>query len=260
VITGSKRFITGAGSSDLYTYFAVTNPDAPKGKNITAFLVSKDMEGFELGRKEDKMGIRGSPTREVILEDCRVPAENVIGEVNGGWEVASRMLFHERTSVGGGSPYFSGKHRGSGGSMQDLVEIARRTGQLDDVRVREDIGEARAMRVVSEQLIARVSKAISTGAMPAAASSIIRLFSAETAIHQNEAAIKIAGALGVTGDSLAEPGLGILGQDYLFKQAWSLAGGSTEISRNIVSERVLGMPREYAADRDVPFDQVKQGR
>jgi alkylation response protein AidB-like acyl-CoA dehydrogenase len=99
VLNGSKRFITGAGASDLYTYFAVTNPDAKKGRNITAFLLSKDMEGFSLGRKEDKMGIRGSPTREVILEDCRVPAENVIGEVNGGFPIAMRTLDFSRPTV-----------------------------------------------------------------------------------------------------------------------------------------------------------------
>jgi alkylation response protein AidB-like acyl-CoA dehydrogenase len=99
ILTGSKRFITGAGASDLYTYFAVTDPDAKKGRNITAFLLSKDMDGFSLGRKEDKMGIRGSPTREVILEDCRVPAENVIGEVNGGFPIAMRTLDFSRPTV-----------------------------------------------------------------------------------------------------------------------------------------------------------------
>lgn len=99
VVNGSKRFITGAGASDLYTYFAVTDPDAPKGKNITAFLVSKDMEGFSLGRKEDKMGIRGSPTREVILENVRVPDENVIGPVDGGFPLAMRTLDFSRPTV-----------------------------------------------------------------------------------------------------------------------------------------------------------------
>jgi alkylation response protein AidB-like acyl-CoA dehydrogenase len=99
VLTGSKRFITGAGASDLYTYFAVTDPEAPKGKNITCFLVSKDMKGFELGRKEDKMGIRGSPTREVILEGVRVPEENVIGEVNAGFQIAMRTLDFSRPTV-----------------------------------------------------------------------------------------------------------------------------------------------------------------
>jgi alkylation response protein AidB-like acyl-CoA dehydrogenase len=99
VLNGSKRFITGAGSSDLYTYFAVTDPDGQKGRNITCFLVSSDMEGFELGRKEDKMGIRGSPTREVILNDVRVPAENVVGEVNQGFRLAMRTLDFSRPTV-----------------------------------------------------------------------------------------------------------------------------------------------------------------
>jgi alkylation response protein AidB-like acyl-CoA dehydrogenase len=100
VITGSKRFITGAGASDLYTYFAVTDPDAPKGRNITAFLIDKDMEGFSLGRKEDKMGIRGSPTREVILENCRVPQSHVIGTVDEGFAVAMRTLDFSRPTIG----------------------------------------------------------------------------------------------------------------------------------------------------------------
>ncbi|MBW3594210.1 MAG: acyl-CoA dehydrogenase family protein [Actinobacteria bacterium] len=99
VVTGSKRFITGAGASDLYTYFAVTDPEGAKGKNITAFLVTKDMDGFSLGRKEDKMGIRGSPTREVILDNVRVPEENVIGEVNGGFRLAMRTLDFSRPTV-----------------------------------------------------------------------------------------------------------------------------------------------------------------
>jgi alkylation response protein AidB-like acyl-CoA dehydrogenase len=99
VLNGSKRFITGAGSSDLYTYFAVTDPEGQKGRNITCFLVSSDMDGFELGRKEDKMGIRGSPTREVILTDVRVPAENVVGEVNQGFRLAMRTLDFSRPTV-----------------------------------------------------------------------------------------------------------------------------------------------------------------
>jgi alkylation response protein AidB-like acyl-CoA dehydrogenase len=99
VISGSKRFITGAGASDLYTYFAVTDPDAPKGKGITAFLVSSEMEGFSVGRKEDKMGIRGSPTREVILDRCRVPASNVIGEVGEGFQIAMQTLDYSRPTI-----------------------------------------------------------------------------------------------------------------------------------------------------------------
>ncbi len=99
VLNGSKRFITGAGASDLYTYFAVTDPDGEKGRNITCFLVSSDRDGFSLGRKEDKMGIRGSPTREVILDNVRVPEQNVIGEVNSGFQIAMRTLDFSRPTV-----------------------------------------------------------------------------------------------------------------------------------------------------------------
>ena len=99
VLNGTKRFITGAGATDLYTYFAVTDPDGPKGRNITAFLVSSDVDGFTLGRKEDKMGIRGSPTREVILENASVPETSVIGEVNGGFALAMRTLDFSRPTV-----------------------------------------------------------------------------------------------------------------------------------------------------------------
>jgi len=99
VLNGTKRFITGAGASDLYTYFAVTDPDGAKNKNITCFLLSSDMNGFELGKKEDKMGIRGSPTREVILNDVRVDASAVVGEVNGGFGIAMRTLDFSRPTV-----------------------------------------------------------------------------------------------------------------------------------------------------------------
>jgi alkylation response protein AidB-like acyl-CoA dehydrogenase len=99
VINGSKRFITGAGAADLYTYFAVTDPDAAKGNNITAFLIQGDAPGFSLGRKEDKLGIRGSPTREVILDDCRVPQSSVIGEVGQGFQIAMRTLDFSRPTI-----------------------------------------------------------------------------------------------------------------------------------------------------------------
>jgi alkylation response protein AidB-like acyl-CoA dehydrogenase len=99
VLNGTKRFITGAGASDLYTYFAVTDPGGTKNRNITCFLLDKNMDGFELGKKEDKMGIRGSPTREVILNDVRASHSAVVGEVNGGFGLAMRTLDFSRPTV-----------------------------------------------------------------------------------------------------------------------------------------------------------------
>ncbi|CAN5701244.1 acyl-CoA dehydrogenase [soil metagenome] len=100
VLNGSKRFITGAGATDLYTYFAVTDPAGEKGRNITCFLLSKDMEGFRIGRKEDKLGVRGSPACEVILEDVRVGDADVVGEVGGGFRLAMQTLDFARPTVG----------------------------------------------------------------------------------------------------------------------------------------------------------------
>lgn len=98
-ITGTKRFITNAGISDRYVYFAVTDPDGDKGRNITAFLIDGNAEGFSLGKSEKKMGIRGSPTREVICEDVFVGDDAVIGEVDQGFQVAMRTLDYSRPTI-----------------------------------------------------------------------------------------------------------------------------------------------------------------
>jgi alkylation response protein AidB-like acyl-CoA dehydrogenase len=99
VIDGTKRFITNAGVADTYVYFAVTDPDGAKGKNISAFVVHGDHPGFSLGREEHKMGIRGSPTREVILEGYRAAPDDVIGEENLGFTYAMRTLDYSRPTI-----------------------------------------------------------------------------------------------------------------------------------------------------------------
>jgi alkylation response protein AidB-like acyl-CoA dehydrogenase len=99
VLNGTKRFITNAGVADTYTYFAVTNSDAPKGKNISAFIVRSEREGFGLGREEHKMGIRGSPTREVVLTDYRAPESDLLGEVDQGFTYAMRTLDYSRPTI-----------------------------------------------------------------------------------------------------------------------------------------------------------------
>jgi len=99
VLNGTKRFITGAGVSHAYVVFATSDP-ALRSKGISAFLVMKDDPGVAFGRKEDKMGIRGSPTREVILTDARIPADRLIGAESEGFAIALRTLDHSRPLVG----------------------------------------------------------------------------------------------------------------------------------------------------------------
>jgi alkylation response protein AidB-like acyl-CoA dehydrogenase len=99
VLNGSKRFITNAGVAGLYTVFAKTDPTAGH-RGISAFLVEADFPGFEVGRIEPKMGIKGSTTGEVFFNDCRVPAENLLGEEGEGFKIAMRVLDRSRPGIG----------------------------------------------------------------------------------------------------------------------------------------------------------------
>ncbi len=99
VLNGSKRFITGAGVSHAYVVFATRDPQL-RAKGISAFLVMRDDPGVSFGRKEAKMGIRGSPTREVVLTDARIPGDRLIGAEGEGFEIAMRTLDHSRPLIG----------------------------------------------------------------------------------------------------------------------------------------------------------------
>ena len=98
VVNGSKRFITNAGVAQLYTVFAKTNPDEGHA-GISAFVVEADTPGFEVARIEPKMGIKGSTTGELVLEDCRVPAQNLLGEEGEGFKIAMQILDRSRPGV-----------------------------------------------------------------------------------------------------------------------------------------------------------------
>jgi alkylation response protein AidB-like acyl-CoA dehydrogenase len=98
VLTGSKRFITNAGVADLYTVFAKTDPEAGHD-GISAFLVESDAPGFEVGRIEPKMGIKGSTTGEIFFNECRVPVDNLLGEEGEGFRIAMRILDRSRPGI-----------------------------------------------------------------------------------------------------------------------------------------------------------------
>jgi len=100
VISGQKSWITNAGVSDYYTVLAVTDPDGPRGRNVTAFVVEKSDEGFGFGEKERKLGIKGSPTRELHFDTCRIPGDRIVGEVGEGLKIALRTLDHTRVTIG----------------------------------------------------------------------------------------------------------------------------------------------------------------
>jgi alkylation response protein AidB-like acyl-CoA dehydrogenase len=256
MLNGSKIWSSGAFRADYALCLARTEWHAPKHRGITCFIVKIHQPGIEV--VQIKMVNGANEFCQEFFDDVAIPAENVVGEVNDGWTVASRLLYHERNAVGGGSPYTSGisNSRGDhGASRGDLVELARAAGRSDDPRVRQLVAEARANDLVGQQLINRVSQGIGSGKFPGPAGSVFRLFAATNTERHQDIALEIAGS----GAGVWEEGelAGEKGIEYLTRQGGSLGGGSNEMQRNIISERVLGMPREYAADKDRPFDEVQ---
>ncbi|GAB98179.1 acyl-CoA dehydrogenase [Kineosphaera limosa NBRC 100340] len=100
ILHGQKSWITNAGESQFYTVLAVTDPDGRRGANVSAFVVEKGDEGFGFGEKERKLGIKGSPTRELHFDNCRIPGDRIIGQPGEGLKIALRTLDHTRVTIG----------------------------------------------------------------------------------------------------------------------------------------------------------------
>ena len=100
VLTGQKSWISNAGISQFYTVLAVTDPDGRRGSNVSAFVVEKSDAGFSFGEPERKMGIKGSPTRDLIFEGCRIPGDRIVGAPGAGLKIALETLDHTRVTIG----------------------------------------------------------------------------------------------------------------------------------------------------------------
>jgi alkylation response protein AidB-like acyl-CoA dehydrogenase len=256
VINGAKTWSTGAFAADYGLLLARTNWDVPKHDGLTMFLVPMRSPGITLRRIKQVNG--STEFCEEFFDDLELDDDAVLGEVGKGWEVASRQLYHERRAVGGGSEFASGS--GSENNQEeppDYTALLRAAGLCDSERVREAAGRALTHRAVWEQLIDHVYHGVLDGSLPPTAGSLIRLFQAEEVSLEVDTALAIAGSVGVV-DGPAD--MLFVGERYLSRQTAHLGGGTTEMARNVIGERVLGFPREYAADRGVPFNQVKHNR
>ena len=254
LLNGSKIWSTYAYRSDFALCLARTNWDVPKHRGLTMFIVPIHHPGITVN--QIKMVDGTEEFCEEFFDDAAIPAENVLGQVDDGWTVATRLLFHERAAVGGASPYTSGRSAGRTETLvDDLVELAKARGKGDDPLVRRLIGQVEALSIVQGQLAQRVRAGLETGHFAGPAGSLVRLFAGTASVERAKIALEIAGDEAVVWDADAD---GRFGLAYIRRQSSSLGGGSTEMARNIISERVLGMPREYAADRDVAFREVRR--
>jgi alkylation response protein AidB-like acyl-CoA dehydrogenase len=254
LLNGSKIWSTYAYRSDFALCLARTNWDVPKHRGLTMFIVPIHHPGITVN--QIKMVDGTEEFCEEFFDDAAIPAENVLGKVDDGWTVATRLLFHERAAVGGASPYTSGRMPSGGEAARDeLVELAKARGKANDPLVRRLIGQSEALSIVHGQLVDRVRTGLETGYFPGPAGSLVRLYAGTAAVERATIAMEIAGdeALVWDGDAGGRHGIA-----YIKRQASCLGGGSTEMARNLISERLLGMPREYAADRDVAFREVRR--
>jgi alkylation response protein AidB-like acyl-CoA dehydrogenase len=256
VINGAKVWSTFAYGADYGLCLVRTDPDKPKHEGLTMFLMPTRAPGLTMNRI--RMSDGTDEFCEEFFDNVVLGPEHVVGRVNDGWTVASRQLYHERTAVGGGSIYTSGYAQPPTRPRPDVVELARRSGRGSEPEVRRTVGEVIAMSAVHRQLVERVSAGIAGGHLPPPAASLPRLFHAEEAEAHADAVVRVAGAaigVGTPGDDPFDHA----SLHFLCRQAGSLGGGSSEMARNLISERLLGMPREHAADRGVPFNQIKRG-
>lgn len=256
VINGAKTWSTSAFAADYGLCLARTNWDVPKHDGLTMFLVPIAHPGITLRRITQLNG--STEFCEEFLDGVDVGDDAVVGEVNDGWAVASRQLYHERRAVGMSSEFASGSGSEGGRSTPvDYVALLEKIGQGDNERARQMAGRALVHRAVSDQLSGHIYRSVRDGILPPAGGTLIRLFHAETVTLEMDTGLAITGTAGVVG---AE-GEGLqTGLRYLARQTVCLGGGTTEMARNVIGERVLGFPREYAADRGVPFNQVHHGR
>jgi len=254
ILNGSKIWTTGAWWSDWGLCLARTNWDVPKHRGLTVFMLKIHQPGIEVQRIEMLNG--NKEFCQEYIDDVRIPDGDRIGEVNDGWTVGTRWMFYEKSfAISPLTIRPEAPRNQTSDAKNPLLAQARAAGRLGDPVVRDVIGEVHALELGYRALAARVAKGIGTGKLPDSAAAITRVMAADTTIRARTAEFQIAGQAAVTWEDGNDFG-GEAGVGYLMRQAGAIGGGTTEISRNVISERVLGMPREKTMDKDVPFRDV----
>ncbi|SNS87181.1 acyl-CoA dehydrogenase family protein [Rhodococcoides kyotonense] len=241
VFDGQKVWSSGARFADYGMLLARTDPDVPKHKGITAFLIPLDAPGVEIRPIRQMSG--GASFNEVFLHAVRVPDSMRLGGVGEGWKVTGATLAFERTASGSVT-------RKKGGSVVELVALARSLGVLDDPVVRQEIADVYIRSELRAATADRVAEASAAGVSPGPAASVGKLMASDVLGRIGEIAADLLGAnitAEVDEDQFAWT------EHLLGSPGYRLAGGTDQIQRNIIGERVLGLPSEPRENRDQPW-------
>jgi alkylation response protein AidB-like acyl-CoA dehydrogenase len=251
VVTGQKVWTSRAEYADFGCVIARTNRDVPKHQGITMFVVDMHAPGVTVRPLRDMTG--GATFNEVFFDGVRIPAGNVVGNVDQGWAAAVRMLLHERVAIGG-------LPRGRGGptAFDSLVALARSKGLAGDPAVRDRLAELYVRERVSQLLVARFGQEARAGIEVGARGSVSKLVGDELGRFSTEVAAELAGPEAIAWQPEDEDASARAGS-LLWAPGAAIAGGTDQIQRTIIGERVLGLPKEPQVDRDVPFRELRVG-
>ena len=243
IVTGQKVWTSGAEIADVAILLARTDVDAPKHAGITMFVLDMRQAGVEVRPLVQMTG--AAEFNEVFLDGARIPRDHLVGEVNGGWRLAVALMAHERAAIGRGHKSTTGRRSGRYPlPLDDLVGRARAQARLDDPMVRQDLARVHSGERIIDWLNRR-----------SAHPSITKLWRS----RQGRLAAQVAHELGGP-NAAAWPAENDLDDYFAYHvlncRGMSIGGGTDEIQRNTLGERVLGLPREPGPPRDTPFRDI----
>ncbi|HKF78614.1 MAG TPA: acyl-CoA dehydrogenase family protein [Candidatus Dormibacteraeota bacterium] len=276
VVNGQKVWTSGAQWADRGLLVARTDPDLPKHQGLTYFVIDLDQPGIEVRPLHQMNGAHGF--NEVFFTDARVANDRIVGQLNGGWSVAVTTLMYERfmSALPSAQPgaklgmldaragdVASGRLRseregaGVAAIAQAVIEVARTLEKEADPVVRQRLAQLAALEEVN-RLAGLRSAAARAGQRPGSGGSVRKVARSNLARLGSDVGMEVLGASGMlVGPDT--PGDGRLQRLALSSPGTSIAGGTDEIQRNIIGERVLGLPKEPRLDVDVPFRELKTG-
>lgn len=241
VINGQKIWTSGAQYAKFGILIARTDPDATKHQGISYFVCPMDVPGIEIRPITEMTGLQ--VFNEVFFTDVRIPAANLVGREHDGWRLAKVTLGNERVSLSSGGVLW-----GMGPTAEDLLAAVRGAGPLDDPVARQEVAKVWTEHMILHLIRMRTISATLHGRPPGPEASIRKLLADEHGQHVMELARNLVGAEamlqpGVGGDGLHDP---IWHHGLLFSPALTIGGGTWAVQRNIIGERVLGLPAEPA--------------
>ena len=245
LLDGQKVWSSGARFADYGLLLARTDPDVAKQAGLTMFLIPMDAPGVEIRPIRQMSG--AASFNEVFLSAVQVGDDMRVGPTGDGWKVANATLGFERTASGQAQ-------RRKGGTFEDLLRLAIRLGKSGDPVVRQQLADVYVRTQLRAATTERVARAAAAGAPPGPASSIGKLVASANLMRIGEVATALLGAR-IAADT-GEPDGFAWTEHVLGAPGYRLAGGTDEIQRNIIGERVHGLPREPRVDKGVPYSKL----